>query len=338
MKNLNSKTYNFGSLTISVFSTEIVVILRTKKTVYVKSFKRRFALLFRTVLLLTGVVLSILFLINTFGSMGLDQDTIDEDLKNSILVSSKTDFSEPVPDLGLKIQKHLIKKGDTLSGIAAKFGVSVDTICGCNNLKSYDFIRQGQVLDIPNKDGILRKIKSNVSLISLSKKYKVSLEKIIKSNSFKNSDFIAVGETIFIPDAKPQNIIAGFMWPTRGRYITAGYGWRRNPFNRRRRQFHSGLDIRTRYQWLRSSKYGKVTYAGWLGGYGKAIVIAHPGGWKTLYGHMSRIIVRKGQYVKQGQNIGKSGNTGRSTGPHLHFEIIKRGKHKNPYVYLKRNR
>jgi murein DD-endopeptidase MepM/ murein hydrolase activator NlpD len=81
-----------------------------------------------------------------------------------------------------------------------------------------------------------------------------------------------------------------------------------------------------------------VTYAGWLGGYGKTVVIAHPGGWKTLYGHLSRIIVREGQYVKQGQSIAKSGNTGRSTGPHLHFEIIKHGSHHNPFVYLKNSK
>jgi len=337
MKNLNSKTYHFGSLTLSIFSTEIVIILRTKKTVYVKSFKRRFSLLIK-LLLFSGVVFSVIFLVNTFSAVELNQDLLDEELKNSILISNQTDFSEPKEDFNLQIEKHLIKKGDTLSGIAAKYGVSVDTICGCNNLKSYDFIRQGRVLDIPNKDGILAKIGKKVDLIYLTTKYKVSLEKILKANNFKNSDFIARGKTVFIPDAKPQNIVVGFMWPTRGRYITASYGWRRNPFNRRRREFHSGLDIRARYEWLRASKYGKVTYAGRLGGYGKAIIIAHPGGWKTLYGHMSRIIVRKGQYVKQGQNIGKSGNTGRSTGPHLHFEIIKKGRHKNPYVYLKRNR
>ena len=93
--------------------------------------------------------------------------------------------------------------------------------------------------------------------------------------------------------------------------------------------------MQSRYQLIRSTKYGKVTYAGWMGKYGKVLIIAHPGGWKSLYGHLSKIIVKKGQYVKQGQFIARSGNTGYSTGPHLHFELIKNGRHKNPYKYLR---
>ena len=145
------------------------------------------------------------------------------------------------------------------------------------------------------------------------------------------------GTILFIPDAKPQNIIRGFMWPTYSRYITCGFGWRRNPFNWRMKEYHCGMDIKSNYQWVRASKYGKITFTGWMGGYGKAVIIAHPEGWKTLYAHLSRIIVRQGQYVKQGQTIARSGNTGRSTGAHLHFEIIQNGKHKNPYSFLKKN-
>ena len=95
------------------------------------------------------------------------------------------------------------------------------------------------------------------------------------------------------------------------------------------------MDIRSNYQPVRSTKYGKVTYSGWFGGYGKAVIVAHPGGWKSLYGHLSKIFVKRGQYVKQGQYVGRSGNTGYSSGPHLHFELIYNGRHVNPYRYLK---
>jgi len=80
--------------------------------------------------------------------------------------------------------------------------------------------------------------------------------------------------------------------------------------------------------------YGKVTYSGWMGGYGLAIIIAHPDGSKTLYAHLSQAVVQTDQYVKQGQIIAKSGSTGRSTGPHLHFEVIRNGRQLNPYTEL----
>jgi murein DD-endopeptidase MepM/ murein hydrolase activator NlpD len=252
-------------------------------------------------------------------------------------MSDKTDYSQPEESKPLQIRYHRVKSGENLTIIAKKYGISIDTICGSNGLRSYDFIRSGVVLRIPSKDGILTEMEKGKRIVDLAKKYKISIDKIIDENDLSNPDFIANGSLVFIPDAKPQNIIKGFMWPTASRFITCGYGWRRNPFNRSLREFHHGLDIRARYEWIRSSKYGKVTYTGWMRGYGKAIIVAHPGGYKTLYAHLSRIIVRRGQYVKQGQMIGRSGNTGRSTGPHLHYEIIHHGRHKNPYYYLTRH-
>lgn len=260
----------------------------------------------------------------------------DEERKNELLTSEGTDFSNPEKKDPLSIKTHTVSKGETLSEIARIYGVSMDTICGSNELRSYDFIQVGMKLQVPNRDGILHNMKKGERITSLATKYKIPMDKIIAENDLVNPDFIQDGSMVFIPDAKPNNIIKGFMWPTATRYITSGYGWRRHPFNRSRRQFHNGLDIRARYEYVRASKYGKVTFAGWLGGYGRAVIIAHPGGWKTLYAHLSRTMVRPGQYVKQGQIIARSGNTGRSTGPHLHFEILKNGRHLNPYRYLHR--
>ncbi len=260
----------------------------------------------------------------------------DEKIKNDLLASKETDYSKPAVGKELKIRRHTVKPGENLSMLAKKYGVSMDTICGSNNLRSYDLIHQGRKLRIPNKEGILYNMKRGSNLVSLSKKYKISVKKILSQNNFSNPDFIPVNAVVFIPDAKPNNIVSGFLWPTRVRRITSAYGWRRNPTHRGHREFHRGLDIAARYESVRATKYGKVTFAGWLGGYGKAVIIAHPNGWKSLYGHLSRTFVRKGQYVRQGQRIARSGNTGRSTGPHLHFELLKNGKNKNPRKYLKR--
>jgi len=362
-------TYKFGRITINIFTNDIVLIYIGKKGTYIKNiYKKDFLRLSKAVVMTAGfIVISSIIITaipSTEASAGLSTTSIaetgeeiseneatglmvltdndiknieaDEKLKNDLLLSDKTDFSVPSVNVPLKIKTHKVKKGESLNAIAKKYGVSMATICGSNNLKSYDYVDPGTVLRIPNKEGILYNMKEGNSVTGLAKKYRIPVEKILAENNFKNSDFVPMGELLFIPDAKPQNIFSGFLWPTGSRRVTSGFGWRRNPFNREYREFHKGMDISARYEWVRSTKYGKVTFTGWMGGYGNAVIIAHPGGWKSLYGHLSRIIVKEGQYVKQGQSIAKSGNTGRSTGPHLHFELIKQGGHINPKKYLKK--
>ncbi len=345
-----SKTYHIGRLIITTLPHEILFIYSGKKRVIYKNLHRSSLSGIYKKVFITALVVSVsaVLLVSFFpdsqpespenGTVAAvseeDPVAVDEKKKNELLQSEHTDYSIPEKIDKLQIREHRVKKGETLSHIAHEYGVSIDTICGSNNLRSYHFIRAGRLLKIPNNDGILYKVKAGNRVAEVARKYKVSVDKIITANEIKNPDFVGAGRELFIPDAKPQNIVPGFLWPTRGRFITCGYGWRRNPFHYGRKEFHQGLDIRCRYEWIKASRFGKITYTGWLGGYGNVVVIAHPGGYKTLYAHLSRVIVRRGQYVKQGQMIAKSGNTGRSTGPHLHFEIMKRGRHKNPYNYL----
>jgi len=362
-------TYKIGKLTINVFTNDIVLIYIGKNGTYIKNiYKKDFFRLSKAVAMTVGFVIISSIIITAIPSSeasagassgdyaesadetgendpakmmvlaDYDIKNIEEDekLKNELLLSDKTDFSVPSVNTPLKVKTHKVKSGESLNGIAKKFGVSIDTICGSNSLKSYDYVDPGTTLRIPNKEGILYNMKEGNNVAGLASKYKIPVEKILAENNFKNPDFVPEGELVFIPDAKPQNIFSGFLWPVNSRKITCGYGWRRNPFNHEYREFHKGMDIGIRYDWVRSTKYGMVSFAGWMGGYGNAVIISHPGGWKSLYGHLSRIIVKEGQYVKQGQNVAKSGNTGRSTGPHLHFELIKQGDHINPKKYLKR--
>ena len=333
MKNFFNRTIKIGKLTVSLISYEVMLLYVGSRKIYIKTFRFNRDLPYKKIVLATaGAVSVLIMLVLTVSIVSSDRQYNDDELKENLLNSSQ--FTTPDPDFKLQIREHKVKRGDTLSSIAHKYGVSTDTICGSNNLKSYDVINEGIVLKVPNKDGILYKMGKGSSIVNIAQTYRIPLQKILKRNDISNPDFIAVGSIIFIPDAKPQNIVVGFMWPTRSRFITCGYGWRRNPYNWSEREFHMGLDIRATYEWVRSSKYGQVSFAGWLGGYGKAIILAHPGGWKTLYAHLSNIMVQRGQYIKQGQSIGKSGNTGRSTGAHLHFEMINNGKHQNPYRYL----
>ena len=119
-----------------------------------------------------------------------------------------------------------------------------------------------------------------------------------------------------------------------GKRISSSYGWRIHPITGQRR-FHDGLDIAANHgNPVYAYTDGRVVEAGWNGGYGNCILIDHGNGLKTRYAHLSRIDVRVGQKVKVGQRIGAVGSTGNSTGPHLHFEVIKNGKTQNPLNYL----
>lgn len=125
------------------------------------------------------------------------------------------------------------------------------------------------------------------------------------------------------------------VWPAHG-LLTSGYGFRRNPFGGRSWRHHSGIDIGGERGYpVYASAPGVVRSAGWDGGYGKAVRLDHGYGLGTLYGHMSRLLVAAGDRVEAGQQIGLMGSTGRSTGPHLHFEVHVDGHPTDPFDYVK---
>lgn len=120
-------------------------------------------------------------------------------------------------------------------------------------------------------------------------------------------------------------------WPTSGGYISSSFGGRANPFSGYGRDWHPGIDIAIDYGApVYASASGYVQQAGWYGGYGRYVRIGHDYGYQTAYGHMSSIVCHAGEYVKKGQVIGYVGSSGYSTGPHLHFEVIRDGKQVNP--------
>jgi murein DD-endopeptidase MepM/ murein hydrolase activator NlpD len=123
-------------------------------------------------------------------------------------------------------------------------------------------------------------------------------------------------------------------WPLRGR-LTSRFGYRRHPIWGGR-HFHTGIDISAKYgSAVKTADSGEVIFAGWWDGYGKAIVVDHGRKTTTVYAHLSRIYKGVGAVVAKGQVIGLTGNTGYSTGPHLHFEVRKNGKPVDPMEFLK---
>lgn len=272
----------------------------------------------------------------------------------------------------LKVIEYVVKEGDTLWGISDKFKLDVDTLVGSNRKilgGNINHLKLGTTLRIPNQDGIFVKVAKGDTLDKLIEKYGSTKESAIQANSLKGEALVA-GSEIFLPGGKPvavrdvrvatksrntrtrrstaarssnrsrsrtsRSASARFRWPIRGQ-ITSPFGWRRSPFGRRRRRvFHAGIDIRSpRGTPIRAAASGVVTHSGWLGGYGRAVVISHSGGYSTLYGHCSRLLVRNGARVSQGQTIARVGSTGRSTGNHLHFEVRVNGSPQNPRRYLR---
>ncbi|MCB2185417.1 MAG: M23 family metallopeptidase [Deltaproteobacteria bacterium] len=123
------------------------------------------------------------------------------------------------------------------------------------------------------------------------------------------------------------------MWPTHG-WVTSGYGYRVSPFTGKR-TFHSGLDISTRSGTLvRAPANGVVTFAGWEGGFGRLLVVNHGHGMVTRYAHLRAFKVKVGDRVERNQLLGLVGSSGRTTGPHLHYEILLSGVPTNPRAYI----
>ena len=275
------------------------------------------------------------------GIPGLFTDNT-ETQKNESAIIIKED--EPESHHGIptafKWQYYTVKKGEVVSKIAENFKVSIGAIIASNDIVNVRRIQEGAVLRIPNVDGIPHKVKAGDSLSRISANYNVPLDVILDINDIK-SDIIKPGETIFIPGARMNDIDLRkslgdmFTYPLASRFITSYYGMRKDPKNGTL-QFHAGVDFRGRTGTpVMASLDGIVSVVSddWL--YGKFIIISHYNGYKTLYGHLNSYSVKEGDRVARGRKIGEVGNTGYSTGPHLHFGVFdKNGKLVNPLDLL----
>lgn len=259
----------------------------------------------------------------------------DEKVKDQLMgaLEDKKQSSLAQENSANKVQKlkYKVKPGDTLKSIAKKHNVKPESISGSSRLNEFQEIAVGQTLSIPTQDGFYYIVKKNERLANILQAHKVTLDKFMAENEHVNIDLLDLGEEIFLPGAKPIRHAEGWLIPVSSRVITSGYGYRSWP----RSAFHKGLDLKAFYVALRASKSGTITFSGWLGGYGNAIIVQHDDTYKTLYAHLSRRHVAVGQHVKRGQILGRTGDTGYSFGPHLHFEISKNGENVNPVKFLK---
>ncbi|MFH1825779.1 MAG: peptidoglycan DD-metalloendopeptidase family protein [bacterium] len=197
------------------------------------------------------------------------------------------------------------------------------------------------ISELVNEDNQLRQLlglKSWKSKIKLTKNFEAKSEKVAHDLEAADKKLAEKRESLSELKAWVKKVRDRFAntpsrWPIYGRMVSA-FGYRTYPW----RGFHTGLDISGRYGApIRTTADGVVTYAGWQRGYGKTVIVDHGWGKSTLYGHCSRFEVNVGQKVKKGQIVSYVGNTGYSTGPHLHYEVRKAGKPVNPGAYLNLN-
>lgn len=261
-----------------------------------------------------------------------------------------------------KVESYVIQDGDTLGGISDRFGLSLSTVLWANGLTFRSTIRPGQSLTIPPVDGVLYTVAKGDTLSKIARTYGSDSDQIISFNALASADDLRVGDRLMIPGGEPPSPVVrpptspvtslftdngssgsantwtpfvaptgtgstggSWVWPTDWHVITQKYGWN-----------HTGVDIDGDYTtYSYASSDGVVIYSGWRNGYGNTVEIDHGSGVVTRYAHHSKLLVKVGDIVTVGQTIAVTGSTGRSTGTHLHFEVIVNGKFQNPLNYVR---
>lgn len=257
------------------------------------------------------------------------------------------------------IEVYVVRGGDTVARIAAAFGVSEYTIMEENRLSASGLIRPGQELRILPVSGIKHTVKTGETISSIAKKYGLGeegIEQIFEYNGIEVEEgHIFPGDELIIPNGvKPapptpqrqqylaelqkedykkvevpgdyQGGSSGLIWPVPAATRVSQKYWSR----------HRAIDVPCRDCQVVAAGNGIVELSGWLKGYGYNVLINHGNGLKTRYAHGKELLVTAGESVVQGQAIMISGSTGRSSGPHLHFEIKQNGALVNPLLFVSR--
>lgn len=265
---------------------------------------------------------------------GVKQDTILMNNKNAL--NNKMKVGETITFPSIDGLYYKLEKNDTLSKIAKKYGISVVDIVDYNNINPKK-LKAGTTIFL--KGVTLQKYKDVEGRLIAKEEKKKN-----KNKDKEKPEKTPKGTKGTPPPPPPQDDDdggkaaaysgAGFAYPVRYAGVSSPFGNRYHPVLKRY-ILHTGVDLVAKYVPLRAAKAGVVTFAGNMSGYGKIIIIKHDNGYETRYAHLSVISTNVGEHVNQGDLIGKTGNSGRTTGAHLHFEIRQNGSPKNPMKYLR---
>lgn len=232
------------------------------------------------------------------------------------------------------IVEHQIQSNETLYSISIEYNVSISTILDWNSNLSPNNLKIGQVILIPQPEGYIYEVKEGDNLTYIAKLFFTSVSDIVKANNLDTTT-IFVNQKLFIPKSvvgKGFNNERNIIWPVYGT-ISSLYGYRVHPITKEY-SFHKGIDLAAPMGTpVFCVETGKVKFVGENGGYGLMVEIESSNG-SYVYGHLSKINVYEGQYVEKGEMIARVGNSGLSTGPHLHFEVKKADTNYDPLVFL----
>ena len=272
---------------------------------------------------------------------GIKQDTIL--MNNKDALNNKMKVGDTITFPSIDGLYYKLEKNDTLAKIAKKYGISVVDIVDYNNINPKK-LKAGSTIFL--KGVTLQKYKDVEGRLIAAQQAKEDKKKNKNKEKEKEKEKPEKPpkETKGSPPPPPPEDNddggrsaaysgAGFAYPVRYAGVSSPFGNRYHPVLKRY-ILHTGVDLVAKYVPLRAAKAGVVTFAGNMSGYGKIIIIRHDNGYETRYAHLSVISTNVGEHVNQGDLIGKTGNSGRTTGAHLHFEVRQNGVPKNPMKYL----
>lgn len=262
---------------------------------------------------------------------------------------------------------HVIESGESTWTIAERYRTDVGTLQALNPEVDADLLVPGDAIRVvPGFSGAVHTVAEGDTMESIAAGYSASLDAVLKASRLSLDDTLSIGAEILVPGGRRRAQVAsrsdaqrreapaasyatvappkpaapvptpapapskqgGWIWPITGGFYFSEYGYREGGF-------HRGLDVAAPVGTpVIAAAAGTVVASGWDGGYGYCVTIEHGGGLVTRYAHASKLLVEVGQKVGQGERVILVGNTGNSTGPHLHFEVQVDGVTVNPRLYL----
>ncbi len=292
--------------------------------------------------------------VTTAGVLGSTQLATDESAKllgisredlnvssDEEVASSSDQRSTPAEQEKPLVVVHTVRSGETLWDISKDHQVSMDTVIVANDLLNAHQLRIGQQIRVPSQDGVFYNVQRGDSLWTIAQRFGVSADEITAKNKIVDASRLRIGQELFVPGKEAVQAL---------RYVLVGPdgklrkvferpvsgGWISSRFGHRWGRLHAGVDIAVSTGTpVRAAADGRVKFSGRNGGYGLLVTVDHGDSVETRYGHNSRLVAKVGQRVTRGQIIAYSGNTGNSTGPHLHFEIRLKGTPYDPLKYIR---